>query len=789
MRKKVFLVIISILILLFLFFRGIYNRINQDQQKDQPANPVIHIQKEEIVTRAEVMKMLALLYDTKSDIDSLERTIPYEDSDPNQWYDKYINACYSLGLLEQGTEDTKKIRPMDHMTYEECLQLLTKLKVNQTSLPISLADKKKTDFLKKTEWMTLFQFLITQCKDNKIEEKELYILGTQDNKVVTNEGTFDCDGIAFKDLTDKKYKALIKENEIVAVQEEVKSATVLPNVWIINGENKQISVFVNGCNRTFQSQNILSQSMNKVVGDLTIDQGIVTKVSIKPDIISGKVLAANDKYIELEKYGKLYLDDNYKIYHIYDELGMEQTSGILVGYQSSDFVVANGKICAVLIKEAIKAKDIRVLIKTNGFENLFHQKVKVTANCAYTIKCGKKVKHVKKGKTVTYTTNSKLLKTGRIIIKPDKEGGKIKLLSIKRSGSYPSYRGSIEITSCEEGLTIINELPLEEYLYAVIPSEMPTSYGEEALKVQAICARSYAYQQLLCNSYSAYGAHVDDSVSYQVYNNTPENEQSILAVKDTYGKILQYNGKVVNAYYFSTSCGYTSSADEVWMSPKTIPYLVGKLQTMKPSNTDADLNLKDETTFRKFIEKCNYKTYDSQFAWFRWKVTISSKDIKRVIDANLKSRYEANPNLILTLNKSGKYTSVPIDTIGDVTGMEIVKRQTGGIATELVIKGSKNTIKVLTEYNIRILLAPLYDTIVRKDKSVVKNLSMLPSAFFVVDPVKSEDKVKGFCIHGGGYGHGVGMSQNGVKAMVDDGKKYEEILQYYYKGAQIGNLY
>ena len=124
---------------------------------------------------------------------------------------------------------------------------------------------------------------------------------------------------------------------------------------------------------------------------------------------------------------------------------------------------------------------------------------------------------------------------------------------------------------------IVNELPLEEYLYAVIPSEMPTYYGLEPLKVQAVCARSYAYRHLIANSLSSYGAHVDDSVSYQVYNNIEENEDSVLAVKDTYGKVLEYDGDVITAYYFSTSCGHTTSVEDVWANGIATPYLTGRL--------------------------------------------------------------------------------------------------------------------------------------------------------------------------------------------------------------------
>lgn len=75
----------------------------------------------------------------------------------------------------------------------------------------------------------------------------------------------------------------------------------------------------------------------------------------------------------------------------------------------------------------------------------------------------------------------------------------------------PVYSGRLEISREDDGLVLVNELYLEDYLKHVVPSEMPVSYEKEALKAQAVCARTYAYRQIQGNSYKEYGAHVDDS--------------------------------------------------------------------------------------------------------------------------------------------------------------------------------------------------------------------------------------------------------------------------------------
>lgn len=601
---------------------------------------------------------------------------------------------------------------------------------------------------------------------------------------------------------DKGIQAKVCGTEILYLTAVTTEKIVIRNVWIMKGKGKQVDTFVSGLQKKFEGKYPLSNEIEKVVGDITIENQKVIQISVKPDIIKGKVLQSGKDFIEVDGYGKIPLDQEYKIYKIYGELSMESTNRILVGYDTTDFVVSGGKISAALIKESIKAKDIRVLLKTTDYADYYHNEVILTSDSDFTIRSKENEVSYTAGETVTITTDYELLSEGRIKIETTSDTGKLQVMSIKRMDGNPKYRGMIEISKDGNGLLIVNELPLEEYLYAVIPSEMPTYYGIEPLKVQAVCARSYAYRHLLANSLNQYGAHVDDSVSYQVYNNIAENEDSILAVKDTYGQVIEYKGDVITAYYFSTSCGHTTMPEYVWANGQPIPYLKGKLMTVEDSEEVVAQesirmyqDLSKEENFRKFINETDFPTYDSEFDWYRWNTTLNIEDIQNNMNKKLASRYQANPNLVLTLTKPAQdgddavFESVPVDTIGDVVDISVRKRETGGIITELLITGSKQTVLVKTEYNIRHVLAPTNSKVIRNDASDVNGLSLLPSAFFIIDKVVEDNALQNITLTGGGYGHGVGMSQNGVKAMADKGTKYEEIVTYFYEGTMIGFIY
>ena len=484
---------------------------------------------------------------------------------------------------------------------------------------------------------------------------------------------------------------------------------MLKNVWVVEGKGNEVNAFINGIDKKFEGQFPLSKEVNKVIADISIENQKIVQISVKPDIVHGKVLQSGEDYIEIDGYGKIPLEEDYRIYKVYGNLSSETTNSILVGYENTDFVVSGGKISAALITESIKAANIRVLLKTSGFASNYHEEIILTSDEEFVISSKERDNKYTAGEKVTISIGDELLKDGRIKVYTSSGEGKIQLLSVKRSEGNPKYRGTLEIVDNSEGLLLVNELPLEEYLYAVIPSEMPTYYGIEALKVQAVCARSYAYRHLMANSLNKYGAHVDDSVSYQVYNNISENEDSVLAVKDTYGQVIEYDGEVITAYYFSTSCGHTTTAEYVWANGEPIPYLKGRLMAVEDSsrvlsqeNIRDYRDLSNEETFRKFISEDTLTTYDSEFNWYRWTTKIDIDTLNDTIDEKLASRYRANSNLILTMvnpNEGGTepvYESIPVDSIGEIVDISVKNRETGGIITDLLITGSKKTILVKT---------------------------------------------------------------------------------------------
>ena len=115
------------------------------------------------------------------------------------------------------------------------------------------------------------------------------------------------------------------------------------------------------------------------------------------------------------------------------------------------------------------------------------------------------------------------------------------------------------------------------------------------------------------------------------------------------------------------------------------------------------------------------------------------------------------------------------------------KREAGGVVDELIIVTDKKTYKVITEMNIRYLLNDGKSKVHRLDGSKVEMKTLLPSAFFSLELEKDKEQVCGYTIHGGGYGHGAGMSQNAAKIMAQEGMTAEEILGFFYKDCFMRN--
>ena len=576
----------------------------------------------------------------------------------------------------------------------------------------------------------------------------------------------------------------------------------LYNIWLVKGEEKEITALVDGTLCTFPLKKRTTKKLEGVVADLKLKNGVVQKITIKEDTIEGKVLSITEDAIEVERYGELPIGRGFKVYKTYteemakgagvegetaeivpasyDQVEQVERENILIGYDNAAFVVADGKICAGFILEPARIKNIRVLIKNTDYSSEYHGQVVLTADKDFVVSYGKTEKSYKKGENITINTKSEMFEKNKYLKVTPKKGGKIQILSVKRNGKNPEYRGVIEIRKKSGGLVVINELELEQYLYGVIGSEMPVSYGQEALKVQAVCARSYAYKQFVYSDCGNLGGHVDDSISYQVYNNTPECQETIQAVDDTKGMVMVNDGEIISSYYFSTSCGHTASANDVWQSGVDGEYLTGSVQ----NDSGGNLHLEKEKNFEEFILDKDFDSFDKEFPWYRWEVTLTKSEITASVNSNLAERYRKNKDLILTKKESGNYVSKGISTVGDVKNIRVLERGTGGVIKALEIEGSSATIKVLSEYNVRLLLSPFSSTLYRADKTKVGGMSMLPSGFFIIkEESKKSEKV--FHLYGGGYGHGVGMSQNGAKVMAEKGYSYKEILNHYYPGVTL----
>ncbi len=390
-------------------------------------------------------------------------------------------------------------------------------------------------------------------------------------------------------------------------------------------------------------------------------------------------------------------------------------------------------------KQEVEFGDVRVLIKTNGFLQVAHSEVKVSADTEIDIISGEEISTYPANEVITIIPSDERFANGNIKItlvenQNANHSNKISIPSLKRGYGIPSYRGDIELFKTAEGIVIINELPMEQYLYAVVPSEMPASYEQEALKVQAVCARSYAYNQTREYSYPEYKAHVDDSTMFQVYGNSKEQDSTIRAVDETAGQLLWYNGHVATAYYYSTSCGKTTSI-RAWGT-----------EFHENNRYLQSVELSDE----------NGNAYEANLPWYRWTVSISSETLCNLLELN---------------------TGIEL---GKLQSLQVTKEGDGGIVQQITAKGDCGVIVVETENKIRRALGGDGYKIEKQDGTVVDSTELLPSAFFTI--TQSEES---YIIKGGGYGHGIGMSQNGANEMAKAGMNYREILETFYTDIEI----
>jgi stage II sporulation protein D len=309
------------------------------------------------------------------------------------------------------------------------------------------------------------------------------------------------------------------------------------------------------------------------------------------------------------------------------------------------------------------------------------------------------------------------------------------------------YRGTAEVRRNSQGtLAGINELPMEEYLYGVVPRELgPVTYPEvEAQKAQAVAARTYAHANL--GKRWSDGYDLLATVSDQVYGGySAEHSISTSAVNATSGLVATYNGALIDALFYATSGGRTANSEDVFSA--ALPYLRGVwdypsgAQLSSTSALLADLRNPTSTT-----------SYEAWHHWHRWNFTWTPSQISSVLST-----------------WAGQ-------SVGTVHAINVVARASTGRVTQIQYETEAGTFYD-NKGNIRSSL---------KYISTSGTPTLLPSTLFVIERnVNGSGQTTGYTVYGGGNGHGAGLSQTGAVGMARAGHTYTQILQKYYTGIAI----
>jgi stage II sporulation protein D len=307
------------------------------------------------------------------------------------------------------------------------------------------------------------------------------------------------------------------------------------------------------------------------------------------------------------------------------------------------------------------------------------------------------------------------------------------------------YRGIAEVMRGASGtLAGINDVPMEEYLYGVVPRELgPVQYPEaEAQKAQAVAARTYAAGNL--GKHWNNGYDLVATVQDQVYGGSAaEHSISTAAVNATTGIVATYNGNLINALFYATSGGKTSNVEDVFTG--TDAYLRSVWDA--PPGQELPSVSALLTDLRTPAWTGGYATWHG---FHRWNYTWTMAQMSCVV---------------------GDFANQPV---GNVTAINVLSRSgTSGRATQVQFVTDAGT---FTETGTAIRAAMPYI-----NSSGVPTL--LPSTLFVVERLtNSSGALTGYRVYGGGNGHGAGMAQTGAVGMARAGHTYQQILQKYYTG-------
>jgi len=344
------------------------------------------------------------------------------------------------------------------------------------------------------------------------------------------------------------------------------------------------------------------------------------------------------------------------------------------------------------------------------------------------------------------------------------------------------YRGEFEIRRyLDSDLTVINIVNIEEYLYGVVPQEIEASAPMEAIKAQAVAARTYTYRNL--GKYSKWGFDLVDTASDQVYNGYDGEKQATnAAVDQTRGKKILYEGSPISVHYFSSSGGMTEDSANVWGT--SLPYLKS---VPDPYESGTSYNYTWTKTFTAQELKQILFLSDVDIG------DILSVSIEEVSEAGrpIKLKFTGTKGSITYYRQDGRtvlglpsnnYTiSSPGSTPAPASGTS----GTSGTVYAVTADGSKRGVDL--ENSVAVTSSGTRTLSDSGTLSAISSggISTLSSGSRVSSGSTATVTGNVYVFTGKGWGHGVGMSQEGAKGFALQGYTYEQILKHYFTGVTI----
>ncbi|MCM3672513.1 SpoIID/LytB domain-containing protein [Peribacillus simplex] len=380
--------------------------------------------------------------------------------------------------------------------------------------------------------------------------------------------------------------------------------------------------------------------------------------------------------------------------------------------------------------------------------------VKITANADYRTSGGEII--IKAGENLTLKVESAKL----AVYKGSKKTGSyasFKVMPVKPDASLSingrPYQGSFSFTAEDGYIRPINHVYMEDYLKGVVPLEMPALWHAEALKAQAIAARTYALRHQ--------STIIDDTVSYQVYGGAAGHYRTNSAIEQTKGLVIKHDGEIIEAFFSSSNGGMTESNSNVWSRGNPLAYLSIKEDFYDPK-TNWEITLDKQQIDLSKIDLSKPE---------EWWTSVEEKDKTVVpkLKVWLKNNGYAKKDIIIT--------EIPLLTFTDEkTGGRVTK---GSIQLNFFVRDLVDDRGKLLQQTVK-----LTNVAASKIRGMVGQEVM--KSYLVDHSSSSPSKIS---IEGSGYGHGVGLSQFGAKNRAEAGQSYQDILGFYYPDTTIEKEY